>query len=61
MRRSFVAIAIAVGTLITACGGDSPSGGYSNLDAEIVNLPDGSTVVCVHRSGGGVDCDWDRR
>lgn len=25
---------------------------------EWVKLPDGRQVMCVERSGGGVDCDW---
>lgn len=59
MKR-LIPLLLGTALLIGACqSGEEVSGGLNEIRYHEIELPDGRTVDCLGRSGGGLSCDWE--
>ena len=63
VKKKLAAIMLLAALALTGCTSgtaDKPGTATYGWYAEEVTLPDGSKVMCVATSNGGVSCDWAR-
>lgn len=58
MKTRLIATAATALLALTGCAGGTVADPAPGVRAVTVPLDDGSTVQCVTRSSGGIDCDW---
>lgn len=61
MKKKIAALIFAA-LMLAGCSGtaEAPGSGATGWFVDEVKLPNGTTVICVAVSQGGVSCDWSR-